>query len=538
MRAASATLESRLSQARAAMARGEYLASIGQAESVLADPGATPGVRARAHLLRAMNASNRGLPAEGLLCAEASIADGTVAGELDVVAQSLAVKGDCHAALEQVDEALSALRGATVLLNPEMPPQVRRTIHTGIALAYRSLGFASMAIESCRHALQLASGEGSVEAWVRAWTNLANAAGDRWQALAPIDPAAARALPQEVLAHRAELINATQASDMRRLRIAVHVSTSRLLLAAECYQTAREAVHEALALAPEIGWEYRRDWCIDLARAERALGNDADARRALAVARELADANAGARLGIQSTYRMAELAALEGDANQVWRWARQHHARVARREHAALQSRVDELAASVQQKTLSFGVTALRREREQLQDNYRRMRDLASKDALTGLLNRRFIRAEFEARPSGDLYLGLFDIDHFKGVNDRFGHPVGDLVLQQVAQVMSAKLRRHDVLGRYGGEEFVVLLVGAGEQGCDAAARRVREGLQCHRWSDIVDGLAITLSGGIVAVQPGEDFDAAVARADVLLYEAKAAGRDRVLTDHRRSAEQ
>jgi len=156
---------------------------------------------------------------------------------------------------------------------------------------------------------------------------------------------------------------------------------------------------------------------------------------------------------------------------------------------------------------------------------------LASTDPLTELPNRLSFLASAHAemkratRSQRPLSLLMIDLDHFKGINDTFGHRVGDEVLRAFAMLCRQRLREHDVAGRLGGEEFGVLLPNAdlnaalriAEQLCDAVANLRMEG---------APGLSISASIGIAAVRPDEDsLDPALVRADTALYAAKAAGR-------------
>lgn len=165
-------------------------------------------------------------------------------------------------------------------------------------------------------------------------------------------------------------------------------------------------------------------------------------------------------------------------------------------------------------------------------------------DSLTGVNNRRFfdqrMREEVDrARRSGDSLGCLFlDIDHFKSVNDTFGHPVGDLVLANVAGEIRSQLRNNDVLARYGGEEFVALLGGANEQKALEIAERIRLSVEKHRL-DTKDRQAIfvTISIGVAAFEPKhrntkKNIDAMrlVNLADQALYNAKRCGRNRVVS--------
>jgi diguanylate cyclase (GGDEF)-like protein len=160
---------------------------------------------------------------------------------------------------------------------------------------------------------------------------------------------------------------------------------------------------------------------------------------------------------------------------------------------------------------------------------------VAHTDSLTGLPNRREIRRRFQEEASRATRYGhsfalvLFDVDHFKKVNDDHGHAVGDTVLQGIANVLAAAKRNEDVLGRIGGEEFLVVLAQQTRAGAVEAADRLREALNGADLEGGPDGLRMTLSGG-VALYPedGAHWDPLFAAADRRLYAAKRAGRDRV----------
>ena len=122
----------------------------------------------------------------------------------------------------------------------------------------------------------------------------------------------------------------------------------------------------------------------------------------------------------------------------------------------------------------------------------------------------------------------MFDIDHFKAVNDRAGHPVGDRVLAGISEILSASQRGSDLAIRWGGEEFLALLPDVGFAGARTFAERVRENVQSLA---IHDAGPITVSAGVAELRVEEDGPAALARADASLYRAKQAGRNCVVCD-------
>ncbi|MBQ5950284.1 GGDEF domain-containing protein [Massilia sp. ST3] len=162
------------------------------------------------------------------------------------------------------------------------------------------------------------------------------------------------------------------------------------------------------------------------------------------------------------------------------------------------------------------------------------MARLATTDFLTGLPNRHaFLERAEQARLAAQrqrrpLALLMIDIDHFKQLNDRWGHASGDEALVVFARTARAVLREHETIGRLGGEEFALMMPGTGLEGAVQAAQRLR--LAVREATVITSGpsYTMTVSIGVVVLDPNEDLSAALARADHALYAAKRDGRDRV----------
>ncbi len=160
----------------------------------------------------------------------------------------------------------------------------------------------------------------------------------------------------------------------------------------------------------------------------------------------------------------------------------------------------------------------------------------ATHDALTGLLNRgailRDVTRELTRARREHVSLGviLVDIDHFKGVNDDYGHLTGDAVLHGVALRMSGLLRAYDSIGRYGGEEFLVLAPSSDAEGAMQFAERLRAGVESTTYETEAGSLRLTLSLGVAISDPegAPNTQALLQAADAALYRAKARGRNRV----------
>lgn len=177
----------------------------------------------------------------------------------------------------------------------------------------------------------------------------------------------------------------------------------------------------------------------------------------------------------------------------------------------------------------------LRAQRGELEAALARIQDLATQDALTGLVNRRHMQTLLETeqrrsvRNNQPFCLALIDLDHFKTVNDNHGHPAGDSVLHGFAQAALPLLRITDVLARWGGEEFMLLMPASKLPEACVALERMREQLAGMSFEQLGPQRRITLSAGIADARPGDAIGPLIERADRALYHAKSLGRDRVV---------
>lgn len=152
----------------------------------------------------------------------------------------------------------------------------------------------------------------------------------------------------------------------------------------------------------------------------------------------------------------------------------------------------------------------------------------AEHDSLTGLLNRRALFDKSQ-RVAAPVAVVVFDVDHFKAVNDRHGHQVGDTVLQTFASLLAANTREGDLAARLGGEEFVIVLSGTMAAQAMQVAERVRESLAGQRFISSSGDFGVTVSAGVACENGEVDIIALLRRADFALYDAKHTGRNRVL---------
>ena len=206
---------------------------------------------------------------------------------------------------------------------------------------------------------------------------------------------------------------------------------------------------------------------------------------------------------------------------------------------------VDRLAAetrTMQEQNTRFHkrLSAANDEIDELRDTLEAVRKEASIDSLTGLVNRRFldsalIEAAQECAADGQaLSLLVLDIDHFKRFNDTYGHQLGDIVLKQVARCLTANTKGRDIAGRFGGEEFIIILPHTDLAGAAAVAEQIRANVASKQIILKASGESlgqITLSVGAARMAAGEDIEETLRRADTALYAAKAAGRNCVMTE-------
>ncbi|MCV2423610.1 diguanylate cyclase [Paucibacter sp. DJ2R-2] len=273
-------------------------------------------------------------------------------------------------------------------------------------------------------------------------------------------------------------------------------------------------------------WRARNELAPAQGALERALGHASDGRiSALAGRAHLA---------------LSELAELRGDPALALQHYKAHHACEQRLLGERSQQRLRGLFVRHQAQALSQELQAARQADQekqalltQLSAQADLLRQLSHEDALTGLANRRWLdlllEQEFEraARFRHPLSLAMLDLDHFKDVNDRFGHAVGDAVLRQVGRLLRDHCRRADVVARYGGEEFTLLLVETtlplASQLCD----KLRQQIETFDWHKLHPDLQrITVSIGLAGNAEAHTPASLCALADAQLYSAKSAGRN------------
>ncbi len=190
-----------------------------------------------------------------------------------------------------------------------------------------------------------------------------------------------------------------------------------------------------------------------------------------------------------------------------------------------------------QNRNLKEAYEKIRRLNEELEKANKELELIAAYDSLSGLLNRRslFHRIAVEIDRAIRLELPLtglmIDIDHFKDINDNYGHQCGDIVIREIGARLQNGLRKYDYAGRYGGEEFFVVLSNSTETQAVRIGERFRKEMEACHFSYNSDEFHVTVSIGIASYRTGESQENWIDRADRAMYQAKQAGRNRIMAD-------
>ncbi len=396
---------------------------------------------------------------------------------------------------------------------------------SNISVDYRDLGQLDESARCCHEALEIARAAGDVRTETAALSNLGLTRLAQGR-LAEAGPLFARLLE---LARRAGLT--------RRVLWGLH-GLAELHLACGHPELALPHLHEALSISQEsaLRTEETDSWLL-LGRSQGESSRVEDPQQAssavISLERALHLAQETRNLQAESRVRLALSGAHEQAAEPVQALAqlRAYLALRDGRESALTEQRAQVLA-------VRFGAEESRRENERLLAHARQMEENAHQDALTGLMNRRGLGPHLEAALTRaqtlgtPLCLAVLDLDHFKQVNDRHSHQVGDEVLRAAAQLFLAGCRSSDGagVGRYGGEEFLILLPDTPLEAAAQLLERLRRRVQDHPWDKLHPELTVTVSVGVA--QLGVDTpsaEALVAAADACMYVAKSRGRNRVV---------
>jgi diguanylate cyclase (GGDEF)-like protein len=438
--------------------------------------------------------------------------------------------------LEQVSGAIDAVNRALSLQNEAIPAGGRRTVYFGVAITYRALGLWRHAVEAWRAAIDADrhhdhTGGGGL---TMSQANFVETSLRAHDDLVGIAPEVAARLLQDAATIAGELAGRLATLQSPWLRFLAGHAIGGVAWRSGRYDDSRRRLEAALAEPGEFPVSAVGAAQLDLARALDGSGNRPGALEAAGRARQLLVRDAHGPCALHPLPNLHDLWRAEqlcGDDARALQLLAELHARLMRNTLALMDAQVAGLVRAVTGQTLRLHNTDLREANEDLLRRVEDIRLLAGTDPLTGILNRRALDARWTELRSGapELAIVMVDIDHFKSVNDSHSHGIGDLALQRVAAVLGAGLRGLDCVGRWGGEEFAMLMPHTGLTAACAATERLRCEVESHDWQALSPGLAVTISAGVVVSRPGESFEQALARADALLYRAKHEGRNRVI---------
>jgi diguanylate cyclase (GGDEF)-like protein len=257
---------------------------------------------------------------------------------------------------------------------------------------------------------------------------------------------------------------------------------------------------------------------LGLARACTELGDTLEARRQLHLTAGLQDETISRQWQVATVLQAADIERAE---------TAEDHPAIVLAKHAAML-----LATSLwEERERRLESVMVRMQMLDLAQENERVGQAATEDPLTGLGNRRKLDAalrELTTQPTSPTCLLFIDLDCFKYVNDTFSHAIGDEVLRAVAVILQRESRERDVVARYGGDEFVVMLRGAALRTGAHVAERIRKAVAAHQWGRIAPGLQVRVSVGVAEHRVGMSYEQLMAAADAAVYDAKEAGRDRV----------
>ena len=490
-------------------------------------------VAAEAALLLARASGNLRDHAEALRWVHEAMQAAQAAGRADLVCAAWIEAARAHARDEDGAPAQRAIDEALALVPQLASSEAIETAYSGLTAVYSELGLTGLAVACGRHALEYAELSREVARICMARTNfLIIGAVACEQALEPDPPLAQRLLvelkPQlERLREEVAQVG-TPLAQARLLRVAGSLASCE-----ERWADAADAFTALTAYASHLPPQLLSSAWIELGQVQRRLGLHEAALHSGRQAEACNPVPHAPRRWVDLR-RLALIRDLTGQSQEAFALLRRSQDRRHHIVMSAMESRAATLSARLDEQSLRLENEGLRRSNASLRASVADIARLAETDPLTGLLNRRGLEAAWAglAGPEGQpRLLGMVDIDHFKQVNDRNSHIVGDAVLRQVARLMTHELRGSDRLARHGGEEFAALVVGAEPAAGTPVFERLRRVVEQHDWSRIAPGLRLSISIGVVRVAPGESLEAAAARADQLLYQAKAAGRNRVIID-------
>jgi diguanylate cyclase (GGDEF)-like protein len=461
------------------------------------------------------------------------------AGDRSVACNVLTVEALALTELGMHEEALEVLSRARQIAHDLADRDLLYWVHNRTGVVHGNMGNHRLSAEYLLRALGMVDGMGD-EARFCILNNVGDNAVHRVaELLADGDTTGAEAMLRASTDHVAEALRLARAAS-HPYRESICLDNFGMLLAlAGDHAGAERMIGDALAIAARHGYPslessamqhraqvrmMRGDCATAITELCEALGRVLEAGEmpvAMEIHRELSAAYEQVGDPASALRHYREYHRLERAAHNELSAAR---ARMAQHHFELDNARLEADNARLETELHRLRTVELEAEKAALQQQ-------ATEDPLTGLANRR--NAELwlaavagAARPLG---VAMIDVDLFKTVNDRFGHLVGDRVLQQIARTLRAHVRESDLVARIGGEEFLVGVDGLSLTDATARCELLRAGVASFDWESLQPGLAVTISIGLAMVAPGGDLAAATALADQRLYAAKRQGRNCVV---------
>lgn len=516
-----------LAEAQACLDRGELDA--GQAAALrAASLTSDPAARARAGWLQTLFTYRRG-DYTGVLALAENLSPVMRAHRSDELRELQRIVAFAGAEIGRFDVALAAAYEVHAMAETTgQPGPLSQALNT-LGICFERMGDPWQAERLLREALAIARNGAPVREVFGALNNLcAVLIGSHYLLRGSQATAASLAALERALPLAEEMAGLHGATGDPYWRIISEGNLGEILVHLGERDRSRELLDRALAEAQRLGFEPQAQR-LNCSRAEWAMRHAAPEQARAWLLNLLAEA--GGRPLTPMTELRAQHALYQankalGDTAAALRHLEKHSDLLRERMVHQLRAQSEQFITRVEAEHSRREVERQRALAQSLEADTRR-------DPLTGLGNRRAVDHHLPAllrdtaAATRPVALAILDLDHFKRINDRHGHLVGDRVLVTMAQLLRDCLRQADLIARIGGEEFLTVLPDADEFRAREICERIRHHVAGHDWAAIAPGLVVTLSAGLASAPPYDEM-ALVTRADQALYRAKALGRDRV----------